>query len=233
MLAFVLALPSSAQALLGNSGGLNVPTAEMAEAGTFRGGAQYVRHNTIIPAKKSRSYSWNFDTGIYYISFTPFSWLEATFSETILADKQKDGSYNYYNQDRTISVKARLVSEGRWWPAFAVGTIDPFSIWQHPTYSSYWAAVTKHLHSKRAGMAVVFSGGYSLADEESQMWNGAFGAFSIEHDRLPGSRLSVEYDTNGWVFGAEFLIWRHIGVFGFTREGAGAAAGIRYQTTIH
>lgn len=233
MLAFVLALPSSAQALLGNSGGLNVPTAEMAEAGTFRGGAQYVRHNTIIPAEKWGSYTWDFDTGIYYVSFTPFSWLEATFSETILAEKRKDGSWDYYNQDRTVSFKVRPIPEGRWWPAVAIGMIDPFSMCKHPTYATYWAAATKHLHSKQLQTAIVLSGGYARPGEESKMWNGAFGAFSIEHDRLPGSRVSVEYDTQGWVFGAEFLLWRHIGIFGFTREGAGAAGGIRYQTTIH
>lgn len=230
---FVLRCNASAQALLGNSGGLNIPSAEIAEAGTFRGGAQFVKANTIVGAQKWGSYRWAFDTGIYYVSFTPFSWLEATFTETILAEKNKEGIYDYYNQDRTVSVKARLLPEGRWWPALAVGAIDPFSLCDHPTYSSYWAAATKHLHFKALRTSFVFTGGYAKGQEQSQMYDGAFGGFYIKHDALPGSRLCVEYDTNGWVVGAEALIWRHLGLYYFQRLNEGMSFGIRYQTTIH
>lgn len=232
-LALMLSASGFAQALLGNSGGLNMPSAEMSEVGTFRGGAQFVRSNTIIGAKKWGSYQWDYDTGVYYVSFTPFSWLEATFSETILAEKNKQGVYEYYNQDRTVSIKARPIPEGRWWPAVAVGVIDPFSLCEHPTYSSYWAAATKHLHFQSLQTTFTFTAGFAQGQEQARMYDGVFGGLSIAYDRFPGSRVCVEYDTNGWVAGAEALLWRHLGMFFFTRQGPGMAAGVRYQTTIH
>ena len=228
----MLAASACGQGLLGNSGGHCIPSAEMLEAGTFRCGIHYVQGGTIVGPTKSDSYDFPYDTGIYYLNFTAFSWLEATFSETIVANKLKDGSYYYYNQDRTLSLKLRPVSEGKYRPAIAVGAIDPFSICDHPTYCTYWAAMTKHVHSRRLHGTLGATLSYGYGAETSRMWDGVMSGLTYEPDRWQGTWLSVEYDTHGVVVGAETLLWRHLGLYVWTRDMQRVVAGARFQITL-
>ena len=66
----------SAQDLIGTTGLINVPTADMQPDGTFDGGARWAgqaAYHDLI----------NYDTGLYYVRFTPFSFFEFTFRETL------------------------------------------------------------------------------------------------------------------------------------------------------
>lgn len=221
------------QVLLGNSGGLSVPSAEMEAPGTFRTGAQFVESGIIKGSQKWGSYDFWYDTYIYYFNFTPFNWIELTFSETLLADNYETGEDSeFYNQDRTVSVKIRPLKEGHYWPAIALGAIDPYSICSHPTYSSLWAAATKHVHTSFLHSTFAFNAGYARGTDGGRQFDGAFGSFSWQPDFLPQARCCVEYDTHGWVLGAEALLWRHLGVYAYARDLDLMSFGLRYQTTI-
>ena len=56
----------SAQDLIGTSGLINIPTADMQPDGTFDGGARWMSPAALHDLV-------NYDTGLYYVRFTPFS----------------------------------------------------------------------------------------------------------------------------------------------------------------
>ena len=66
----------SAQDLIGTSGLINIPTADMQPDGTFDGGARWMSPAALHDLV-------NYDTGLYYVRFTPFSFFEFTFRETL------------------------------------------------------------------------------------------------------------------------------------------------------
>ena len=75
-LLFVVSLiPCQAQTIIGTNGMMNVPTADMRPAGTFDGGASLIQ--------KELLYDKDYYTGLFYVTFTPFSWIEISFRETI------------------------------------------------------------------------------------------------------------------------------------------------------
>ena len=54
------------QTVIGTTGMMNVPTADMRPAGTFDGGASFIQKDLL--------YKKDYNTYLYYVSFTPFSW---------------------------------------------------------------------------------------------------------------------------------------------------------------
>jgi Bacterial putative lipoprotein (DUF940). len=61
--------------LMGNTGLLNIPTADMQEAGTFMGGCNYLPHG-MTPLY--------FNTGRYFVDITFLSLLEMSYRCTLL-----------------------------------------------------------------------------------------------------------------------------------------------------
>jgi len=105
-------IPADAQTVLGTRGLMNIPTADMNPAGTFDGGASFVQ--------KELLYDKNYNTGIYYITFTPFSWMEITYRETLIKTRKsasEPDKIGFYQQDRSTTLRLRPLKEGRWWPS--------------------------------------------------------------------------------------------------------------------
>lgn len=76
------AIKVSAQYSIGNTGLLNIPTADMQETGTFMGGGNYLP-NGMTP--------FNFNTGNYFINITFLSILEMSYRCTLLKTTRYDG----------------------------------------------------------------------------------------------------------------------------------------------
>lgn len=67
LLSLTLSLTSTyAQTVIGTPGLMNIPTAEVREGCTFDGGVSLMQ-------KELQSESMNYNTGLYYINFSPFS----------------------------------------------------------------------------------------------------------------------------------------------------------------
>ena len=90
--------------LWGNTGMIDMPSARMAEDGLLTVGANLTKN-----------------TQRYNFSFQALPWLETAFNYTGLEDF--DPTYPVYF-DRNFAVKARLIQEGAWMPAIAVGVRD-------------------------------------------------------------------------------------------------------------
>ena len=105
-----------AQTVIGTVGMMNVPTADMRPAGTFDGGACIVQ--------KELLYQKSYYTCLYYIDFTPFSWLEVTLRETLIKTRKSQtepDKIGFYQQDRSSTIRVRPLKEGKYWPAVVIG----------------------------------------------------------------------------------------------------------------
>lgn len=97
------AIKVSAQYSIGNTGLLNIPTADMQETGTFMGGGNYLP-NGMTP--------FNFNTGNYFINITFLSILEMSYRCTLLKTTRYDGKKGYFQQDRSMTARLRPLKEG-------------------------------------------------------------------------------------------------------------------------
>ena len=108
---------AKAQFNLGMTGGLMAPTAEMNETGTFMIGGNFM-------PEKGNPFGYN--TGNYFVDFTLFSFLELAYRETLLKTTYMTSKPKFNQQDRSFSLKVRVLKEGKYCPALAIGAHDPY-----------------------------------------------------------------------------------------------------------
>ena len=226
ILLFVVALvPGRAQTVIGTNGLMNIPTADMRPAGTFDGGASFIQ--------KELLYEKTYNTYLYYISFTPFSWIELTLRETLLKTRKSadDPRVGFYQQDRSITVRLRPLKEGRYWPSVVVGANDFYSDHGYSRYSCFYGVVSKHFPVKSVGTfeATV---GYARPHKQGETYDGVMGGVSFAPAFFPDMRVMGEYDTKGCNVGVGAFLFRHLNVTCFTREFKGFNATLSYQYTI-
>lgn len=173
-----MAFHAQAQMYTGMSGLLHVPSAEMSSNASMRIGSHYVNPN-FVPKGYNDSYCQTF-----YISLTPYNWVEASY--TILMWNRN----NVYLPDRSLSIKIRPLKEGKWWPAVAIGSFDPFGT---ELNTNYYIAATKHFEMLGGewGFNVAFRHYKKVA---SASWNGFIGGISYRPDFYRGLRGIIEYD---------------------------------------
>ena len=217
----LLALPARSQTVLGTMGLMNVPTADMRPAGTFDGGVSVIQ--------KDMLYDKDYITGIYYVDFTPFTWMEITYRETLL--KTKNGS-GYNEQERTTTVRVRPLKEGKWWPAVVIGANDIYTSkggWSK--YRNFHGVITKHFPIRSFGTFAA-TAGYSYARKEGIAYDGIMGGLSFSPAFCPELRLMGDYDTRGYNVGLSAFLFRHLNLTCFTHEFKGVNATVSYQYTI-
>ena len=127
-----------AQYSMGNTGLLNIPTADMQEAGTFMGGGNYLP-NGMTP--------FNFNTGNYFVNITFLSFLELSYRCTLLKTTRYDGKKGYFQQDRSLSARIRPIKEGKYHPAIVIGTNDPFKDTGTNYFATIYGVLTKGFSS--------------------------------------------------------------------------------------
>lgn len=231
------ALGLQAQELLGNTGGMNIPTAEMLPAGTFRCGVNYMGEGIVTAELGNTDHRWQFEynTMNYYLNMTVFDWLELTFRETILESDsygQKDDYKLFREQDRSVTAKVRVTKEGRYMPAIALGVNDPYSFTGHHIYASAWGVMTKSLHTAMLASTWTATVGYAQGFDNSRMYDGLLIGLRYTPDFLPTASLMAEYDSKGFNLGIKATLFDHMGVYCFLRDFESFNAGINYQTTI-
>lgn len=230
-LALLLGAQSTkAQQLLGTEGMMNIPTADMKPSGTFVGGMSYVERSTLC----SR---YNYNTGLYYIDFTPFSWMEITFRETLLKTTKRmgDGSTRkgFYQQDRSTTIRLAPLKEkeGKWVPSVVLGCNDIYSDHGNSYYTSAYAVVTKHFNCGNVGK-IGGTLGYAKPFKAGVVYDGAFAGIEFSPKFYDKMRVMAEYDTQGYNVGISALLFKHMNVMLMSREFGNVCGALSYQYTI-
>lgn len=211
-------LSAAAQQYTGMSGLIHVPSAEMDAAGEARIGAHFLN-------REFTPDNFPYHTMSHYLSITPFSWMEIGYTCTLMkGDKVKDGvvTGTAYNQkDRYFSVKVQPLKEGRWWPAVAVGTNDPYGT-EGPSegnaegggvksqyFSNWYVAATKHVDLKghRIGAHLAYR---KWKRDFNGKWNGVVGGITYRPAFQPSLRVMVEYTGEDVNVGMDWKLWRHL-----------------------
>lgn len=156
----------------GSTGLIETPTARVLSEGRYR-----------IGVSQADPYRW------FYGAVSPLRGLEINGRVTEIFDTSADyGEWvNYGNyKDKAIDVKYQLIKEGKWWPAIALGLMDP-----HGTrkYSSQYVVFTKQLYP------FDFTIGFG---------NGRFGKMPLPES---GDSFKAEIftDTEDWFSNSQFF----------------------------
>lgn len=229
ILYFVTCIPIQAQTVIGTNGMMNVPTADMRPAGTFDGGASLIQ--------KELLYDKHYYTGLFYVTFTPFSWMELTFRETIreyqysLKRNGKTGPFT--NLDRSVSARIRPLKEGKYWPSVVLGANDFYSEGSNTSnfYACYYGVLSKHFPIQAVGTFET-TVGYARPYKKGVAYDGVMGGLSYAPAFFPDMRVMGEYDTHGYNVGVGAFLFRYLNVTCFTREFKGINATLSYQYTI-
>lgn len=242
MVLFFVSLTSGrAQIIIGTTGMMNVPTADMRPAGTFDGGASFIQKDLLFEKYvSSKSAISSYNTFLYYISFTPFPWIELAFRETLVKTQKSktDTRIGYYQQDRSWTVRIQPLKEGKYWPAVVVGVNDLFtssslsgSNGGSSPYAAVYGVVSKHVPLQNIGTfeATV---GYAHPVKKGKTYDGVMGGLSFAPAFSPDMRVMAEYDTRGYNVGVGAFLFKHLNVTCFTREFKGVSATVSYQYTI-
>ena len=254
-----VSLWADAQALLGTTGLLHAPTADMQRDKTFLFGGNYLNTHPLSTHFRSSEVGYTFN---YYINITIFPWLEVSYICTLVhADhgstyfpEQSWGKFT--NQDRAFSARLRLWKEG-WWkewtPQIVLGLDDPTSHADHGggelvsgntsgsnNYATrYYLAVTKHLDFQNIGEWGIHAAFvYGNAKDIEHYKRPSFGTnfrFQLLGDQplikvVNNLNLMAEYDARTVNIGAHYQLWKdHINLIAELNNGKYFSGGIYFK----
>lgn len=229
-----------AQEYNGTTGLMALPTAEMADAGTFRGGAFFLsKHFT---PDKLVCEGEKYNTGGYYISLAPWKWVEVSYSAVLLKfHKNRDVNepVGYYNEDRNVSMKLNPLYEGKWWPAIAIGVDNAQQFVEKlfkakrgsSNMQNAYIMASKHFDIRGNELSAHLGYRYFVHEANSNR-TGVVGGIAFRPALYPPLRLMAEWDGVGINAGADVLLWRHLFIQAALIHGRGFTGGIGYHYTI-
>lgn len=197
---------SLAQPTAGTAGLLNSPSAAMHPDGMFSAGLNYLP-DLVTPQPKFNYNTFNYYTGM---AFLPF--LELSFRMTLL---KRPGEDTYFNQDRSLAVRLRVLKERKWLPAVVIGGNDLYSSTMSGTkyFKSLFVVATKSVELGHNYVGV--SLGYAPGDFIDSSISGVFGGVTFSPVFMKSLSVIAEYDTKYFNAGASLLLFRHFFIYGF------------------
>lgn len=185
-----------------------------------------------------KSNGHKYDTFDFYLSLTPFWWIEGAFVMTLQKGMDdKDGNWIHPNRflqkDRYFSVKVNPLREGKWWPAVALGVQDLFSDSKmgKAYYRNYYLALTKNIdfHGNRLGATLVYRK-YSL--DYNKKWDGVVGGITFRPSFAKDLRIIAEWTGCNFNIGADYLLFKHLFIQASLQDGKYPNAGLCYKVNL-
>ena len=230
-----------AQQYTGMSGLIHVPSAEMDKEGDARIGVHFLN-------REFSPTNFSYHTSTHYLSITPFPWVEIGYTCTIMkgikggvGEDTTDGGYS--NKDRYFSVKIQPLKEGRWWPALAIGSNDPYgtqneNVESQPGsdgksmyFSNYYIAASKHLALKNhvIGVHVAYR---KWKRNYNNQWNGIVGGITYRPSFARNLRAIAEYTGNEINIGMNCLLWKYFLLQASLQDGKYFSGGVCFQINL-
>lgn len=215
LLALMIPFMAASQQYTGMSGLIHIPTADMDPEGVMRVGGHFL-NAAFTPDENFSDGDGKYNTGSFYLSVTPFKWLEGGYTVTLRRRVQdyfgQKGDVGYYGKDRYISIKCRVLEEGGWWPSIALGANDPATTAGsgNASFCNFYLALSKHLDFGGHRLGLHAAGRY-WPKEFNRKWNGLVGALTysppFDHHRM---RAIVEYTGADVNVGVDYLLFGHV-----------------------
>lgn len=238
VLLMVASFAASGQQYTGLSGMMHVPTGEMGKEGEAHVGTHFLNRN--MTPDTGFLYEGNkYHTFDYYLSVTPFSWLEMSYVCTERQHLCEDDVVRYQRKDRYLSFKIQPLKEGWAWPSLAVGCNDIATTIRESQYRSdvqlyfqnYYVTATKHFYLLAHEFSVTLA--YRRFNRHyNAKWNGLVGGVAYRPGFFPQGRLMLEYTGNEVQIGADALLWNHLLIQASLKDFRYPNFGICYQTNL-
>lgn len=235
----MIPLAGRAQQYTGISGLLHVPSADMHHEGDACIGIHYLNKN-MLPDVGFLYNNEKYNTYDYYLSITPYSWIELSYVCTKRMD-MVDGEPVYKRKDRNFSMKIRPLQEGKYWPAVAIGCNDVASsvasiITSNNDnvqlyFQNYYLATTKHFDLGGNELGVTLAYRYYTRDYNAK-WNGIVGGVTFRPSFFPQARAIAEWTGNEFQIGIDALLFRHIFIQASLKDFKYPCVGICFQTNL-
>ena len=244
-------IENKAQQYTGMAGLIHTPSAEMEESGTAKIGGYFLNREFTPDAF---TFHGKYHTADYFLSLTPFSWVELAYTCTLQKNQRRDshshvvndGSTRYYYQDRYFSIKIRILREGKWWPAIALGSNDPVGTVDGSGNSSggteigdgksqyfcnYFVAATKHFYRNEHELGIHLAYRKYKRDY-NRKWNGIVGGITYRPAFAKNLRAMVEYTGDDINIGADCLLWRYFFLQASLQNGKYFTGGLCFKINL-
>lgn len=230
-------LCSWGQQYTGMSGLIHVPSAEMDSAGDVRIGAHFLNKH-FTPGDIFSYEGEKYHTYSYYMSITPFKWIEIGYTCTLFKQdvaENYDG-HGYEEKDRYLSLKISPLRERKYIPAIAVGCNDPSRITEDKNgkrrfFMNYYVVATKHVSVRDSELGFHLAYRYYKADYNKK-WNGVVGGVTYRPSFYKPLRAIVEYTGNEVNVGADCLLWKHLLLQASLQDGKYFSGGVCFQMNL-
>lgn len=235
-LLFFIVQNTYCQLYTGISGLIHVPSAEMYNEGDVQFGTYFLNKH-FTPDHRSFAYNGErYNTMSFYLSATPFKWVELGYTFTLFKTLQKEYSDKpkYNHKDRYFSVKLNPIRESKYVPSVVVGGNDIFSTGYKSTtggpdgnyyFSNYYIAVGKHFDLQRniIGVNVAYR---KFKRDYNGKWNGFVGGITYQPPFAQNIRAIAEYTGNEVNVGIDCLLWKHIFLQATLQDGKYFSGGV-------
>lgn len=234
--------PIYSQLYTGMSGLIHVPSAEMGNEGDARIGTYFLgKHFT-----PDFGFSYDgkkYNTMSFYLSATPFKWMEFGYTFTLFKTLAKGYSETpkYNQKDRYFSIKLNPIRESKYIPAIVIGGNDIFSTAFKSTmeggedgnyyFSNYYIAVTKHIRLNRniIGINVAYR---KWKRDYNSKWEGVVGGITFQPSFQKNLRAIAEYTGDDINIGFDWLLWKHLLIQSSLQNGKYFSGGICFQMNL-
>jgi hypothetical protein len=215
-------MPATAQALPGTSGLVSIPTATIATDGTVAAGV-----NLIAP-HYHEYYGDKFDNDAAHVWFATVGFLP--FVEVGLRLTRLDNETPQALGDRMVSARVRLLGEGEYLPALAIGAHDVMGT---RLYHATYAVATKHVETAagRAGLTVGYGHDVLGLRAKGRQFDGLFGGVSLAPH--PWLTLMAEYDGERPNAGARLGPVHGLALLAALQNGDAVSGGLSYTFALH
>lgn len=204
------------QQYTGIEGLLHTPSAEMHQEGDARLGGHFL-NKAMTPDTGFLYLGEKYNTFDYYISITPYRWLELSYVCTERKiSRPGDAAVVYGSKDRYVSFKVRPIEEGRYCPAIAFGMNDAGTSAFRANrtdvqlyFTNYYLAATKHFAFGAGELGVNLAYRHYFRGYNDK-WNGLVGGVTFRPAFFPQARAVVEYTGNELQVGVDAVLFRHL-----------------------
>lgn len=250
IVALTLTLAANAQQYTGMSGLIHTPSAEMDRAGDIRLGTHFLNHYATPNYPSWRYEGEKYNTMDFYLSITPFSWVEIGYTMTLFKHKKVEGDRQddkdgYNRKDRYFSIKFQPLKEGRYWPAIAVGANDfiPSDGFKNmfkdkrggngnDFWRNFYIAATKHLelHGNEFGATLAYR---YYPSYYNHRWRGGVGGLTWRPAFCRDIRVVAEWTGSDVNVGAEYKLLRHFLLQASLQRGKYPSGGFCYMLNLN
>lgn len=235
---------AAAQLYTGLSGLINTPSADMNKEGDARIGCYFM--NKHFTPDDNGTYGFIYDgkkynTMDFYLSLTPFRWLELGYTFTLQKSLLEGYDQPKYNQkDRYFSIKLNPLREGKYHPAIAIGSNDFIGspAKRHAQggsgagyFCNYYIAATKHFKPGKNDIGVHLAYRY-CPTVFSEKWEGVVGGITFQPSFQKNLRAIAEYTGDDINIGFDWLLWKHLLIQSSLQNGKYLSGGICFQMNL-